>query len=104
MTVVTRAAAVVVIAGALGACAPHQKDAAPAAFQRSVIVHCSLTRDVEGYPCLAKARQACGSDRVRLKNVDSREEVRAPVKPNNAPMALVYNYSVVYYCEDAPAN
>ncbi|WP_163125310.1 hypothetical protein NR756_04620 [Alloalcanivorax xenomutans] len=93
--------ATALVAASLAACTQTtpRSDSAIDRYQRSVIVQCSLTRDVEGNPCIAKARQACGTDRVRLKNVDSRDSVSAPVA-RGAPVTLVYNYSVVYYCLD----
>ncbi|KAF0807278.1 hypothetical protein A6D6_00830 [Alcanivorax xiamenensis] len=96
MVMVTALAATV-----LAACTQTtpRSDSAVDRYQRSVIVQCSLTQDVEANPCIAKARQACGTDRVRLKNVDSRQAVSAPVA-RGAPVTLVYNYSVVYYCQD----
>ncbi|ERS14982.1 hypothetical protein Q668_08395 [Alcanivorax sp. PN-3] len=87
------------VAAFLAACTVPGSDSAVDGYRRSVIVQCSPTQDVEANPCIAKARQACGTDSVRLKNVDSRQAVSAPVA-RGAPVTLVYNYSVVYYCLD----
>ena len=93
--------ALILAAALLAACAAQPPRTPPEVegFQRSLTVHCSPTQEMEGPPCLAKARQACDTQ-VRLKNVRSREEVRLPVGPGSTPQSVLYKYAVGYYCLD----
>lgn len=91
------------VAVALSACVASQSSqtTSPERFsQRFVTVHCSSPREAVTDLCEAKAQRACDDGEVRLKNILSREEVRGPVEVHGRSGALVYHYSVEYYCVD----